>query len=195
MQHEPPKPHHHGNLRNALIEAGIDLLKEGGLPNLTLRKCAALAGVSHAAPAHHFDGLDGLRQAIASEGFSRFRQAMLDASDQVSGAREKLRAIARGYLAFARAEPALYDLIFSYRSNHKLNADLNAGTSQAYSVLAEHCAPIVPPDTDPLVIETQVWSLCHGYALLILSGRFSDGEAPDDAVLALIDKIGLQSGT
>ena len=89
MQHEPPKPHHHGNLRNALIEAGIDLLKEGGLPNLTLRKCAALAGVSHAAPAHHFDGLDGLRQAIASEGFSRFRQAMLDASDQVSGARQK----------------------------------------------------------------------------------------------------------
>lgn len=189
------KPHHHGNLRSALIEAGIALLEEGGVANLTLRKCAAKAGVSHAAPAHHFDGIDGLRQAISSEGFQRFKQSMLSESAKADGAREKLHAIARGYIAFARAEPALYDLIFSYRSNHQLNADLLAGTSKAYHVLAAHCAPLVPPGTDPVVIETQIWSLCHGYALLILTGRFNGMDAPDDAVLALIDHIGLSPGT
>ncbi len=62
----PEKPHHHGNLREALIVAGIEILKEGGLPALTLRACAARAGVSHAAPAHHFDGLPGLVTAIAA---------------------------------------------------------------------------------------------------------------------------------
>jgi DNA-binding transcriptional regulator YbjK len=54
------KKPHHGNLRAALVSAGIELLEEGGLEALTLRKCAARAGVSHAAPAHHFEGLQGL---------------------------------------------------------------------------------------------------------------------------------------
>ena len=48
----------------------------------------------------------------------------------------------------------------------------------------------MPPGTDPLIIETQVWSLVHGFALLILTGRFGPGPAPEDAVLALLDRIG-----
>ena len=74
---ETSRPHHHGDLRRALIDAGLALLTEGGTSALTLRGCAARAGVSHAAPAHHFDGLDGLRVAIAEEGFDRFRRRML----------------------------------------------------------------------------------------------------------------------
>jgi AcrR family transcriptional regulator len=63
------KPHHHGNLREALINAGLLLLKEDGLDGLTLRRAAARAGVSHAAPAHHFSGKQGLVAAIAARGF------------------------------------------------------------------------------------------------------------------------------
>ncbi len=184
--------HHHGNLRAALVEAGISLLEEGGVEALTLRKCAARAGVSHAAPAHHFDGVTGLRVAIAEEGFRRFRIRMLahaDAAEQTP--RGRLHGICKGYLAFAREDPALYDLIFSFRANSQLIGQVRENSAPAYQVLRDTCAPLVPPGTDPGVIETQVWSLVHGYALLILTGRFGPDPAPDDEVLALLDKIGV----
>ncbi|TNF22782.1 MAG: TetR/AcrR family transcriptional regulator [Rhodobacteraceae bacterium] len=187
---DPPR-HHHGNLRQALVEAGIALLKDGGLEALSLRKCAARAGVSHAAPAHHFDGVDGLRVAIAEEGFVRFRQRMLDFAD--AGAqtpRGRLHGICKGYLAFAREDPALYDLIFSFRATSRLIKEVELNADPAYQVLRDTCAPLVPPGTDPVVIETQVWSLVHGFALLILTGRFGPDPVPEDAVLALLDRIG-----
>lgn len=183
--------HHHGNLRHALVEAGIELLKDGGLEALSLRKCAARAGVSHAAPAHHFDGIDGLRVAIAEEGFVRFRQRMLDFAEAgPQTPRGRLHGICKGYLAFAREDPALYDLIFSFRATSRLIKEVELNADPAYQVLRETCAPLVPPGTDPVVIETQVWSLVHGFALLIMTGRFGPGPAPEDAVLALLDRIG-----
>lgn len=183
--------HHHGNLRQALVEAGIELLKDGGLEALSLRKCAARAGVSHAAPAHHFDGVDGLRVAIAEEGFVRFRQRMLDFADAAEQTpRGRLHGICEGYLAFAREDPALYDLIFSFRATSRLIEEMQVNSAPAYQVLRDTCAPLVPPGADPLVIETQVWSLVHGFALLILSGRFDPDPVPEDAVLALLDRIG-----
>lgn len=191
MTSEKPKDrHHHGNLRAALIEAGIGLLTEGGLDALTLRKCAARAGVSHAAPAHHFDGLDGLRVAIAEEGFARFRRRMLDFADSgPQTPRDRLFGICRGYLAFAREEPALYDLIFSFRANSRLLADLEEGSAPSYMVLRDSCAPFQPPGADPVILETQVWSLVHGYAMLILTGRFGDTSARDEDFLAVLDRI------
>ncbi len=70
-------PHHHGNLREALIDAGLQLLAEGGPSALTLRRAAARAGVSHAAPAHHFDGLTGLLTAIAVRAYQAFSGQMI----------------------------------------------------------------------------------------------------------------------
>ena len=183
--------HHHGNLRTALIEAGIELLAEGGLDALSLRKCATRAGVSHAAPAHHFAGVEGLRAAIASEGFDRFRRRMLDCADAGDQTpRGRLFGIARGYLAFAREEPALYDLIFSFRAQSPMSAELACAADPAYAVLRETCAPFVPPGSDPVVIETQVWSLVHGYAMLILTGRFDRDPIDDDAFLTILGEIG-----
>ena len=105
--------HHHGNLRAALIEAGIALLAREGASGLTLRKCAALVGVSHAAPAHHFAGLPGLLDAIAAKGFAMFSDAMEgEAQRGPDEPRARLEAICLGYLEFARAQPALFDLMF-----------------------------------------------------------------------------------
>jgi AcrR family transcriptional regulator len=182
--------HHHGNLRSALVDAGISLLKEGGLSALSLRKCAALAGVSHAAPAHHFGNVEGLRAAIAEEGFHRFRLSMLDHADRgPQTPRARLHGICHGYIAFARNEPALFDLIFSFRVGSPVLGKVGADSSVAYQVLRDTCAPFVPEGTDPEVIETQVWSLVHGLSLLILTGRFGTEEPPIDEVLSLLDRI------
>lgn len=190
---EPKKPHHHGNLRAALIDAGIAILDEDGLDGLSLRKCAARAGVSHAAPAHHFGHLQGLKVAIAEEGFRRFRDAMLAGRAGATDPRAALQGIARGYLRFARDNPSLFAMIFSFQ----VHADLIGGAAPmadaAYDVLRDTCAPLVPAGTDPVVVETQVWALVHGYAGLVLAGRF-DGADLDDAVLALLDRVGTGAG-
>jgi AcrR family transcriptional regulator len=197
MTHDPnQKPHHHGDLRSALIQAGISLLSEGGKEQLTLRKCAARAGVSHAAPAHHFDGLSGLRGAIAQEGFRLFRLSMLAACDDTNPSDlDRLKGICSGYLNFAIQNPALFELIFSSAPLVNLETDLKQGTAYSYGVLRDACAPFVPLGQDPMVIETQVWSLIHGYTHLYMASRFGpvdptqQARGPFDAVMALLDSL------
>lgn len=180
--------HHHGNLHAALVEAGIEILRSSGLDALSLRKCAALAGVSHAAPAHHFGNLEGLKWAIAEEAFARFSEFMrTHAAASDNTAHGRLLGICRGYLAFARAEPALYEMIFCLQ---RKDPESKRDASTSYSILRDTCAPFVPSGTDPVIIETQVWSLVHGFALLELHGRLGDTPPPDDAILALLRHIG-----
>ncbi|TCL10015.1 TetR family transcriptional regulator [Shimia isoporae] len=196
-QKDSKKPHHHGDLRNALIKAGIEILEEGGMDALSLRKCAARAGVSHAAPAHHFDGLRGLKTAIAQEAFDRFSSHMTKAAEaEGESPRDRLRGICRGYLQFGLNHRALLDIIFGIDASDILSENIQPDDNHAYMILREACAPFVPAHTAPEVIEFQVWSLVHGYTQLFLSGRFgaiapievSDG--PFDEVMSLLDRIG-----
>lgn len=187
-------PHHHGNLPQALVAAGIALLREGGPEALTLRRCAAMAEVSHAAPAHHFDGIAGLRAAIAAEGFRIFTAAMLKERDAAPASpRARLRAICRGYLRFAEDEPALFDLIFGFDARQKQRHNPAEAGIPAYDVLRDACAPFAPGGEAPEIVEAQVWSLIHGYAALRLSGRFrNDAPANFDRVMALLDRVGTE---
>jgi AcrR family transcriptional regulator len=168
---EPKPSHHHGNLRSALVEAGLDILAEKGLAGLTLRACAARAGVSHAAPAHHFRGLDGLLAAIAAQGYARFTEAMLTHRDKAGpDARARLIAICEGYMAFVQASPALFQLIFSRDFGDSDDPDLEVNSVASFQVLAETCAPFKPPDEKSAQIELMIWSLVHGLANLRLAG-------------------------
>ncbi len=195
--HTSKSAHHHGNLRAALIESGMAILIEEGLNKLTLRRCAARAGVSHAAPAHHFDGVAGLRAAISEEGFRIFRNYMLDARNNVGpDPHDRIKAICRGYIYFATDHPALFELIFSI----KIISDLQdfPGSDKlaiGYDVLHDTCTPFVEAGHDPIVVETQVWSLVHGFGTLMLTNRFG-GPNPDDPcgpafapVMALLDHL------
>jgi len=188
--------HHHGNLREALIGAGLALLARDGIAGLSLRKCAALAGVSHAAPAHHFDGVAGLLDAIAARGFTMFADAMEEeAARGPDEPRARLEAICLAYFDFAKAHPDLFDLMF--RQVWPLGGrseELGVAGARAYGVLATACAPFVPAGTEPGVIETQVWSLIHGYAVLALVGKLGRNRpvAPVGDVLALLRRLDLQ---
>src|SRR5689334_25404993 len=94
-------PYHHGALRDALLEAAERVLERDGLPGLTLRAVAREAGVSHAAPTHHFGDLTGLLSELAAIGFRRFGATMATAP-----------APARAYVAYAQAHPGMYDRMF-----------------------------------------------------------------------------------
>lgn len=178
----PKKPHHHGNLRAELIAAAIKLIEADGLAGLSLRKCAALAGVSHAAPAHHFDGLDGLIRAVGTWGFTQFADMMEAESAQAPDTPQaKLKAILDGYLNFAHTHDALFTLMFGTKMELALDADLATAATRAYGVLAAHCAPFVPAGTSSRATEIMVWSLVHGYASLRQFGQVTPNGAVEDA--------------
>jgi len=164
--------YHHGDLRNALVRAGLEILDEDGLDGLSLRKVAARAGVSHAAPAHHFVNREGLFVAIAAHGFDRFRDYMLeDRFASGTGPRDQLIGISRGYLRFSREQPALFRLNFSFEYKNHPDGDLQAASFRAYEVLADVCALFEPDPAGPGINELKVWSTVHGYATLSMFRR------------------------
>ncbi len=181
------KPHHHGNLKAVLIDAGIALLAEGGHSALTLRKCAARAGVSHAAPAHHFNGLKGLLTAIVTKGFKTFTSAMVEERDAAAsdpGAR--LIAVGNGYLRFARNNEAMANLMFMTNEIFTNDPEYKGASGAAYQVLADVCEPFASDAAGQRRTEVLVWSLVQGYATLARSGQVNVEVVPYSDILSLL---------
>src|SRR5579862_9555534 len=105
-------PYHHGALREALLQAAERVLERDGLAGLTLRAVAREAGVSHAAPTHHFGDLTGLVSELAAIGFRQFDAAMVAAAATGGSPIEKATARARAYVAYAQGHPGMYGLMF-----------------------------------------------------------------------------------
>ncbi len=185
---EPPetsgKTHrHHGDLRETLISAGIELLDEGGLEALTLRRCAARAGVSHAAPAHHFKGISGLLTAIVARGYLKFTLTMIEEREKVANEPyARLEAICQGYLRFARENDALFVLMFSPQKLDFDDEELALQSESAYEVLAETCAPFQHGEAGSPGTEIMVWSLVHGFAVLSRRNRSGIADKTTPAV-------------
>lgn len=167
------KPHHHGELRAALIAAGLELLANNGPDGVSLRKCAAMAGVSHAAPAHHFNGLISLKVAVMAQGHAIFAEFMCRARDRADATPQaRLLGICEGYIEFAQTHPALFG--FMFQSHGDLPESIDATTRaeyqtnafNSYDVLHRACVPFEHSGDNALVTETLVWSLVHGYAML-----------------------------
>lgn len=156
------------NLRDTLIDAGLALLEQGGMAALTLRRTAALAGVSHAAPAHHFDGLPGLLTAMAARSFQIFADALL-AGREAAGPDPfaRLLGTCTGYLTFASAHKGLFHVMFVSPEVNRADAALTPHANRAYMILREACLPFATSDgNEDVVLETAVWSMVHGYAAL-----------------------------
>jgi AcrR family transcriptional regulator len=101
-------PYHHGNLRQALIDAARDVIRRDGTDAVSLRALARDLGVSHAAPARHFATRDALFAAIADHGYRELSEQVAQARTAASDPRERLRHMARAFLSWVRANPALY---------------------------------------------------------------------------------------
>src|SRR5438477_10910250 len=108
----PDAPYHHGALRDALLQAAERVLERNGLAGLTLRAVAREAGVSHAAPTHHFGDLTGMVSELAAVGFRQFNAAMAAACTPDTPYPGKGLARAKAYIAYAQAHPGMYGLMF-----------------------------------------------------------------------------------
>lgn len=179
------RKYHHGDLRAALIAAAEAELAERGVEAFSLRQVAKRAGVSHAAPAHHFGDAGGLLTALAVEGFHRFlaTQATREAA-AAPDPRSQLVAAGLGYIDFALASPALFRLLFGSTRPDFATPDLAAASSAAY----DHLHAQVTAAGGTLADIAAVWALAHGLADLLAAGRLTslqDLSPPDrDAALA-----------
>ena len=113
--------YHHGNLRQALIEAGIKIINESGEENLSLRKVAALCNVSHAAPYAHFKDKDELLEAIKNSVTDRFMEELLNAVEDKPTADQAIIAMGRTYIQFFSSNPDYFAFIFGKQN---INAHL-----------------------------------------------------------------------
>lgn len=174
-----PKKYHHGDLKSALVAAGIEILETEGLPGLSLRAIAARVGVSHTAPKNHFGSLKGLLTAIGTEGFCRHATAMRDGVSDTSPGPERLKAAAAGYVAFAEAHPALFELMFSPLYCNFDDEALIAAARKSYAVLTDIATGLDWDKADlpdgQLRTEMMLWSMVHGYAVLKSAGQFRTG--------------------
>jgi AcrR family transcriptional regulator len=170
-------PYHHGDLRAALLKAGEAVLAETGIEGFSLRRVAREVGVSHSAPAHHFGDTQGLLAALAAEGFRQFLEAMQarQASCSSDDPQDLLIASGLGYLDFTLAAPALFKLMFGSDRVDVCYPDLEVTAEAAFDHLAQDIARLrgVSPyeDADAMADVMASWSMVHGFASLLLSGR------------------------
>lgn len=174
-------PYHHGGLRDALLEAAERVLERDGLGGLTLRAVAREAGVSHAAPAHHFADLTGLVSELAAIGFRQFNIAMAAAGAQGASPLEKALARAKAYVAYAQAHPGMYGLMFRTERLDYSRPSLQEAAEASFAGLAHAIAASRHEQIeqgsltlDQAAAIARAWSLVHGFTMLLLDGRLTD---------------------
>lgn len=191
------QPYHHGALRVALLNAAEAILERDGIAALTLRAAAREAGVSHAAPAHHFGSLSGLLSELAASGFVRFREH-IQAGAEAAGPdpRDRVVGLGRGYVAFARTCPGLFLLMFRSERLDWSSPALSAAGAAAFALLTqpetEADVQHASPGLQTLVAATGRWSLMHGLATLVIDGRLgpvADRVTPGANIETLINEV------
>jgi AcrR family transcriptional regulator len=173
-------PYHHGDLHDALLAAAERVLERDGLPGLTLRAVAREAGVSHAAPTHHFGDLSGLLSELAAIGFRRFNEAMIAAGRTETHPLLKALARAKAYVAYAQAQPGMYGLMFRTERLDMTRPSLHEAATASFEGLAsavgagrrETAGEALSLDQAAAI--ARAWSLVHGFTTLLLDGRLKD---------------------
>ena len=169
--------YHHGNLKEALLQAALDLIAQKGPGGFTFAEAARSAGVSPAAPYRHFRDRDELLASIAERGFNQFEAALNAAwDDGRPDTPTAFERLGRAYLQFARDEPASYSAMFESGLPVDDYPALNAAGERAFMVIrgaAERLAALTPPGVSrppAMMMALHIWSMSHGIASLFARG-------------------------
>lgn len=189
-----PRPYHHGGLHDALIAAAEAILAEKGVEGFTLREAARRAGVSPAAPAHHFGDAAGLLTEVAILGFEGLAEALRvgmerGGDDPV----QRLREQGRAYVDYAMARPGRFKLIFRKEKLDCGNERLQQAGAKAFGLLQQAIAQVT--GREPAAFDAPdhaavlaAWSLVHGFAHLAIDGEF-DGMTGGERRAAFVERM------
>jgi len=184
-QRRAERGYHHGNLKEALLQAALGLIAEKGAAGFTFADAARMACVSPAAPYRHFRDRDELLASIAQRGFEQFEALLTQAWDD--GRPDTVTAferVGKAYLAFARNEPAFYSAMFESGLPIDLNPTLMAASERAFGIIraaAERLAALAPPGMPrppAMMMALHIWSMAHGVASLFGRGDAARRKLP-----------------
>ena len=185
-----PRGYHHGNLKEALVRAALELIAKKGPAGFTFAEAARWAGVSPAAPYRHFRDRDELLANVALRGFEQFAAVLARAwNDGRSEPFAAFERLGKAYLEFARTEPAYYSAMFEAGIPLETNADLREAGDRAFAVLraaTEQLVATVPAAKRPpvLMVALHIWAMSHGIAAL-----FGRGDAGRRALPMLPEEL------
>lgn len=197
------RPYHHGNLRDALVQAGVELARTGGPNAVVLRAASRQAGVTHNAAYRHFAGQEDLLAAVAEQCMTQLSLLMIERVDQVTArgrarrAAARLEAIGRAYIDFARTEPGWFRTAFNSARAHPTTRSAPEPVPNPYDLLSARLDELV--EVGALTrkrragAEYAAWSAVHGLSSLLLDGPLRDLPEPEieraiTAVLTGIDR-------
>jgi AcrR family transcriptional regulator len=186
-ERDAPRGYHHGNLREALIRAALELIARKGTAGFTFAEAARFAGVSPAAPYRHFRDRDELMASVALRGFELFQAALARAWDDARpDAFAALDRLGKAYLEFARAQPAFYSAMFEAGVPVSADSALREAGEKAFAVLrgaADKLCAAMPAAARPpaLMVALHFWAMAHGVASLFGRGDGAQRAMPMSA--------------
>lgn len=190
MATRSPERYHHGDLPAALRAATAELVAQKGPAGFSLREVARRAGVSHAAPAHHFGDARGLLTSLATEGFGRLADALEDAAVGVEDARERLTRCGHAYVRTALAYPGHFAVIFRDDMVSEDDPECLAESIRAYGQLQETVTKVrdqLNPDLDVDQAATFCWAAMQG--LVVLAPKLRDVADSTGTTTASLDDL------
>lgn len=162
------RPYHHGDLRRALVDAAVRILERDGPSALSLRAVAREAGVSPAAPYHHFKDKGELLDAVAHVGWEALDEALLDAKEKSKSVGELMTELGISYVEFAQDRPALYRVMYDCsRDKEMLPSGMQENEGGAYCTVRDTFRRVAGPDLPDIDIELATiaaWCTAHGLA-------------------------------
>ena len=172
-------PYHHGDLRNALIEAALVLIRKRGPNAVSFREVAKQAGVSHAAPYRHFEDKHALLAAIAHDGFRRLGQAMADVAARHADPRTQFIEAGRAYVDLAMQSPEIAQLMFGgyldpKRCSDELREDADKAFKGLLKIIENGKASGLLKKRNSQELALAAWSMAHGYAMLVTGGQLAE---------------------
>ncbi|MDL4776503.1 TetR/AcrR family transcriptional regulator [Actinomadura xylanilytica] len=171
-----PRSYHHGNLRRVIVDAAVQAISESGPAGWSLRELARRAGVSHAAPAHHFGDKTGLLTVVAAEGFALF-------ADELEAAGEDFLKVGMAYVRFATEHRTHFEVMFRPELYRADDPGLGAARDRADEILARGARTLPGGRDGEETAAIAAWSIAHGFASLWLSGALPGrlDTTPEDA--------------
>lgn len=189
--------YHHGDLRRQLVEAGVELVAERGVDGFSMRELARRAGVSHAAPYHHFSTRASLVKAVVADSYALLAKALRDATTSNDDPLDAIRAMGVAYVDFALTNPERYRLMFrSELAGVPNDADLSAEEvgADAFAVLIgafelAHEYQLLAEGTAASSAAIAAWASVHGIASLILEGALGMPASQRERALGLAGAV------
>ena len=188
------RPYHHGNLRRALLDHALVMIRRGGVDALTLREIGAAVGVSRSALYRHFADKRALLAAVATEGFRALREQLVAAWENGGRGPEAFEAMGEAYVRFAMANPAHYRVMFGGALDPKIaDRELEIEGSGAFQALVDALtalqrARVVRKD-DTLQMARFVWAVVHGVAMLGIDGQLPESGAVKKLTAYAIERL------